>query len=251
MRIEQFLGLVSPQKGKKIIALATKHESGKTFYKYKSFDTVEAAAAAAQQLDAQEKETVFFGVNGFGDWYFDEAKNKNRIRTQKNVVACRSLYDDFDVSPAKNQKAREEGKPEPAYDTREEALAALVSLAQAIKLTPTITSSGGGYHCYFSLDEDIDVDVWNELSAMKRSISNHLGLRVDRAVDMDSSRILRPVGTHNKKKQNLRPVVAVKEGKAYPVEKVRAALTQYIEQNNVALVPVNNSKPKVKIPTLT
>jgi len=233
MRIEQFLGLVSPQNGKKIIAVATKHESGRTFFKYKSFDTVEQAAKAAQQLDNQG-ETVYFAVNGFGDWYLDEVKNKKRIRTQENVVACRSLYDDFDVGD-------EDGK----YAERKDALADIIRLAKALKLTPTITSSGGGYHAYFSFDEDVDVPVWEELSAMKRDITNHLGMKADRAVDMDSSRILRPVGTHNRKKDTPRPVEVVKEGKAYPVAKIREALTQYIEANDVKAAP-GTKKPAVK-----
>lgn len=227
----EFLDLVLPSEGNKIITLVKPLDNGNTYFKYKSYPTAEEAAKAAQFFD-EHGETVYFAVNSFGDWYYDEKKDKKRIRTQENVLYCRSLYDDFDVKP------EEDG----AYDTREEALADVIKLAKALQLTPTITSSGGGYHCYFSLDEDIDVDVWTELSAMKRDVTNHLRIKADRAVDMDSSRILRPVGTTNRKNGQERPVELVKLGKQYSVEKVRSVLQSYIQANNVEPAPTAKKK---------
>ena len=221
-----FLNLVVPASGNKILALVQTLDNGNTWFKYKSYPTAEEAAKAAQFFDSKE-ETVYFAVNAFGDWYHDESKGKKRIRTQENVVACRSLYDDFDVEVGDDKK----------YPTRAEALKDIIRFAQAVKLTPTITSSGGGYHCYFSLDADIPVGTWEELSAMKRDITTHLGLKADRAVDMDSARILRPVGAHNRKTGTPVPVEVVKQGKAYPVKKVREAFQAYIKENNVAPAP--------------
>lgn len=235
MGIQEFLKLVLPEVGNKVIALAKPTEGGKPRFNYKTYPTAEEAARAAQVFD-ERGETVYFAVNTFGDWYHDPEKDKRRIRTQENVVSCRSLFDDFDVDPDDPKK----------YDTRKEALADIIKLAQTIRLTPTITSSGGGYHCYFHLDQDIDVATWEELSSLKRDITGHLGLRTDRAVDMDSARILRPVGTHNRKNDMVRPVELVKEGKQYSVDKLRDTLQAYISANNVQPA-ATSSKGKNKI----
>ncbi len=229
MGIQQFLELVLPDSGAKIIALATPTGKGGVWFKYKKYDSAKDAALAAEFFDDQG-ETVYFAVNSFGDWYDDERKKKKRIRTQENVVACRSLFDDFDVG----------GDDKKKYATREEALADIVQLAKVLQLTPTITSSGGGYHCYFSLDEDVDAEVWKELSALKRDVTTHMGLKADRAVDMDSARILRPVGTHNRKTNPPVEVKLVKLGKQYPAETIREKLQGYIKDNDVQPAPTNN-----------
>ncbi len=140
------------------------------------------------------------------------------------------MYDDFDVGADDKKK----------YATRDDALADIVRLATVLKLTPTITSSGGGYHCYFSLDEDVTSDVWKELSALKRDVTTHLGLKADRAVDMDSARILRPVGTHNRKTNPPIEVKLVKLGKQYPVEIIRKKFHDYIKENAVQPAPTNS-----------
>lgn len=230
MNAEDFLKLVLPSEGNKIIALAVPGENGRTWFRYRKYSSATAAAHAAEQFDAQGQ-TVYFAVNGFGDWYHDEKKDRKRIRTQENVVACRSLYDDFDVDPDKDG----------AYDTREEALADVVKFANALRLHVTITSSGGGFHCYTSFDEDVDAAVWEELAALKRDITAHLKLKVDRAVDMDVSRILRPVGTHNRKTDNPRPVRVLKQGKQYPVEVVREKFHAFIKENKVAPAPTQRT----------
>jgi len=226
MGTQQFLELILPDAGSKLIAVATPTGKGGVWFKYKKYDSARDAALAAEFFDDQG-ETVYFAVNSFNDWYMDEQKGKKRIRTQDNVASCRSLYDDFDVGEGDSKK----------YTSRKEALADVVKLAQAVKLTPTITSSGGGYHCYFSLDADIELSVWEELSALKRDITTHMGIKADRAVDMDSARILRPVGTHNRKTNPPKEVTLVKEGKQYPLDVVRARMQDYIKENDVQPAP--------------
>jgi hypothetical protein len=231
MATQKFLQLVLPDNGIKVIALATPTKNGGAWFKYKTYDNIDEAAAAATVFD-DEGETVYFAVNSFNDWYLDEAKDKKRIRTQENVHSCRSLFDDFDVGSDDPKK----------YETRNEALADIIRLATVLKLTPTITSSGGGYHCYFSLDQDVDKKTWEQLSALKRDVTNHLGIKADRAVDLDSARILRPVGTHNRKTNPPKAVELVKEGKQYPINVIRGKLEKYIKENNVKPAPASKRK---------
>jgi len=227
MGVLDFLEHVLPAGGRKVLGVeAPKRDGSGTWVKFLDYPTTEAAAEAATQIDSSGK-TVFFAVNAFGDWYHCPKKNKMRVRTQENVVTCRSLFDDFDVDP------KEKGK----YDTREDAFADVIKLAKALKLTPTITSSGGGYHFYITLDQDVDAAEWLDLSGLKRDITAHLGLKVDRAVDMDVARILRPVGVHNRKYDPPRKVELLKQGKTYSVETVREAMENYIRANNVPPAP--------------
>lgn len=220
----EFMKLVLPNTGFPVLGLATKSPNGHIWYKFKKYNSIEEAAASAVRFDANG-ETVYFAVNTFNDWYFDEAKQKNRLRTQTNVHACRSLIEDFDVDPDKAG----------AFDTREEALAGIKTLAQAVKLKPTIVSSGGGYHLYFHMKEDVTADQWNHLSALKRDITSYLGVKVDAAVSTDVSRILRPVGTHNRKTDPPRPVELVMEGKVYAYASIERALERFISDNNVPI----------------
>ena len=93
MATQKFLQLVLPDNGIKVIALATPTKNGGAWFKYKTYDNIDEAAAAATVFD-DEGETVYFAVNSFNDWYLDEAKDKKRIRTQENVHSCRSLFAD-------------------------------------------------------------------------------------------------------------------------------------------------------------
>jgi len=193
------------------------------WFKNKDYDTIEAAAAAAKQYDLTDAQ-VYIAVNTFNGWYTND-DGKKQIRTQGNVAACRALYDDFDADLKKAT----------AYDTKEEALAGVIQLAKALRLTPTIVDSGGGYHSYIHFDEDISEDTWNELSLLKRRVTTHLGIKADRSVDKDSARVLRPVGCTNKKKDYATPlqVTLLKQGKTYSVDKVREVLLAFIDDNDV------------------
>ena len=221
MDTQEFLRLVLPKGGIKVLATPTTR-NGYSSWTYSTYQSIQAMAEAALQMDAAGTQ-VYFAVHGYGDWYADPDTGKQRLRTQDNVVACRSLYDDFDVDPDNPKK----------YPDRSAALADVIRLARAVKLTPTITSSGGGYHCYFHLEEDVSPEAWLALSAIKRDITSHLGLKVDHAVDMDSARILRPIGTHNRKLETPRQVTLERAGKRYSVGALSTKLRDYVQENNV------------------
>ena len=223
----EFLKLVLPSQGQVVLGLMQQRDDGsRPWFKWKNYPSAEEAARAAKFFD-EKGETVYYGVNSFGDWYDDEKTGKRRIRTQENVVASRALFDDFDVDVKKKD----------AYDSREDAIADVKRLFGELRLTPTIVDSGGGFHTYIHLDEEIDADEWNELTLLKRDVMKHLAIKFDTAVDTDVSRILRPVGMHNRKYDPPRPVRLLKEGKRYSVSKVREVLQAYIRDNNVAPAP--------------
>jgi hypothetical protein len=240
MNTLDFLRWVLPTSGNVVLGLPKTASHGGTWWDHKYFDGIEAAAETAEKLDAAGT-TVYFAVHRFGPEYqeldsegngkLDKKGNPKMVmRKQGNVVAARAIYDDYDVKPGKDRH----------YQSKKEALDDIVKLSRALKLTPTVVDSGGGYHAYYHFDEDIDEGTWDELAAMKRDVTTHLAMMVDSMVNCDSARVLRPVGLHNRKYDTPLKVKLIKQGKQYSVDKVRSVLQTYIQENNVTPAPTRN-----------
>jgi len=186
MDTESFFRRVLPSGGLKILAeLVQIPGRDKPGWRYTTYESLAAMAEAVAQLDAKRR-TIYHACNGYGDWYEEEVKGKvkRRIRTQRNVVACRSLYDDIDI-----------GKPG-CYATKKEAAGEVLRFCKEYSLpVPMMVSSGGGLHLYWSFEEDVTPQEWLELSTLKRAATRAFGLKVDPSCDMDLARVLRPVGS--------------------------------------------------------
>lgn len=190
MNTEQFLRLVLPSMGLKVLAeLVMSKDREKPGWRYTTFQSFEAMAQAALQIDAEGR-TVYHACSSFGDWYFDAKKQKRRLRTQANVVACRSLYDDIDVGKADT------------YATRKEAVAAIKQFIAATQMpAPYVIASGGGLHLYWPFDTDVTQEDWQRVANKKRLVTRHFGLKIDTSCDLDPARVLRPVGTTWRKQE--------------------------------------------------
>ena len=71
MDTKEFLKAVLPRGGLKVLAVPKPYEIGgkqRTGWKYRTYDNVYEMAGAAEQLDAAG-DTVYFAVQGYGDWY--------------------------------------------------------------------------------------------------------------------------------------------------------------------------------------
>lgn len=219
LNTEQFLRLTTPSEGLKILAEQISVPGrDKPGWRYTTYQSIEQMAEAALQLDAKGG-TIYHACNGFGDWHPHPKKpGKKQIRDQGNVVACRSLYDDIDV-----------GKPG-CYATRKEAVKAIITFVKASKLPePLIVSSGGGLHLYWPFNRDLTPQEWQRLANKKRLITKHFGLKVDPAVDIDSARILRPVGS-TWRKRGQRTVRCLHEGAISDPDDFDALLNDCIER---------------------
>jgi len=233
MGTAEFLRAVTPCTGHKIIAELVPHPSRpKPGWKYHCFESYDAAAAKALELDQQGK-TVYFACNGYGDWYFDEKKQKNRLRTAVNVVACRALYDDIDVA-----------KPG-CYATRKEAGEALKEFLAASGLpAPLVIYSGArGLHLYWPFNRDLTPQDWVRLSKKKRSVMDHAGLKIDAAVTTDLARVLRPVGATWRKEDAIKVTAKLVKG-PFTVEGIEATLDSYIYKNKLIPPPNPNEVPE-------
>ncbi len=223
MNTEQFFRLTIPHQGLKILAeLVVDPERDKPGWRYQTFESHAQMAEAAQQLDAAGH-TIYHACNGYGGWHPHPKKpGRRQIRDQGNVVACRSLYDDIDV-----------GKPG-AYTTRKEAFSALRDFLRKTKLPlPMVVASGAGFHVYWLFSRDVTPQEWQRMADKKRLITTHFGLKIDPACDLDSARVLRPVGT-TWRKDGERTVECVFEGVATDPDQFDAMLDDCIAQHKIA-----------------
>ncbi len=229
MNTEQFLRLITPSQGLKILAEQISAPGrDKPGWRYTTYQSIEQMAEAALQLDAKGG-TIYHACNGYGDWHPHPKKpGKQQIRDQGNVVACRSLYDDIDV-----------GKPG-CYATRKEAAAALKAFIKISRLpVPCVIASGGGLHLYWPFDRDVAPQDWQRMAEKKRLITKHFGLKIDTACDTDLARVLRPVGTTWRKKED-RTVTCVAEGATTSPDQFEALLDDCIALRKIE-VPASKS----------
>jgi len=104
------------------------------------------------------------------------------------------------------------------YTTKKSAADALIKFLQSTGLdalgTPWIVDSGGGLHCYWPLNDELPVAVWQPVAENLKRLCKQEGFVIDMAVSADAARILRVPGTMNNKKKyaSPRPVRIVQKG---------------------------------------
>lgn len=171
----KFFNQLWPEEGRRCIAI--KFEKG---FKNLFFDSTEEAIDQINKLNKQGAD-VYHACFTF---------EKRGSRKQENALATRAFWFDIDVR---------EGKSEHYY-TKREALENIVAFNKAIGKFPlAIIDSGGGYHAYFFMFEDISSDVWKNISGRLREAAKEFNLYVDHSRTSDQSSTLRPPGTVNTK----------------------------------------------------
>lgn len=118
---------------------------------------------------------------------------KVKKRTQDNVHKLKCFWVDLDC------KGKNDGTD---YADQKEAITDLRRFSDETGLPmPTIINSGYGVHAYWVLTNSITKDEWVEAAGKFRSTLDSHGVRHDSSCTTDCARILRPVGTFNKKPQ--------------------------------------------------
>jgi hypothetical protein len=214
----EFLRSVWPSTG--IYCLATPRNTGG--WRHWKYDAIDEAAAAA--LSMARGTDVYFAVHTLIEKEVPHATEPGRMQTrvQRNMSEARALFFDLDV-----------GEGEHKYADQAAALAGLIQFCKDTSLPrPTITSSGGGLHVYWTLSDPLDSNgAWRDQATHLRQLAQHYGLRIDVKRTTDTASVLRVVGTFNwKDKANPRPVRLLVPGEATAtgvfVKLVADALTQ-------------------------
>lgn len=177
------------------------------------FTGYDEAVARIAALDAQADTTVYYAVGKHRDNHeIDPSTGRKKIRRTKATASWfRSLAVDIDIGDKHTYKNQRDG------------WRALNTARQAIGLPiPLVVSSGYGLHCYWPLTQDIPATTWEKVSIMLRlALADH-GVEIDTSKVHDTSMVLRPVGTHNKKKTPWVEVQCMHDAGPYDVSELAA-----------------------------
>lgn len=150
------------------------------------YDTIDELVAGTEKYTINEA-GWYFGTNGF---------DGSGSRKQENVIAARSLRLDLDCGAEKVEKHG----PDKVYDDQRTALAHIVEFIKWSGIKPTmLVDSGGGWHIYYSFEEDFaTMALWRNCAEKLKHLCRGFGLKIDPSVTLDEARVLRPVGALHK-----------------------------------------------------
>ncbi|MDE2022527.1 MAG: DUF927 domain-containing protein [Patescibacteria group bacterium] len=154
-------------------------------------------------------------------------------RRGDNAAFVRSIWMDIDVDPENPEK----------YESQAAAVAGLARFLQDAKLPPPwVVNSGGGVHCYWVFDEDVEASRAKVAATLVKRLAHHFGFRIDPSRTADMASILRPVGCLNRKYDPMRVVEAKLTGATYEFGTLFAA----IESAASPLPKIESKKKKLK-----
>ena len=178
-----------------------KEEGG---FKHRWFEDIAEAVQNIKALDAQGR-TIYLAQAAF-------ASQDNR--KQENVKSIKAFWLDIDCG---------KGKP---YADQGTGCSAVKTLVRGSGLPyPAIVRSGNGLYAYWFLQEELPEATWKGVAKLLKETLTAYGFEADPARTADSSSVLRPPGTTNRKDPlNPKPVNIIKDSEPIPFETFRTAL---------------------------
>ena len=147
--------------------------------RHRWFQDIDEAAKTAHQQD-EMRNTVYHACSSF---------TTTANRKMPNAAFVKSIWLDLDVGEGVNK-----------FPNRLIAATALKTfIAKHTLPTPLIVDSGGGFHCYFAFDEQVEVPRAQGVARLLKSLAIHDQFKIDPSRTADFSSVLRPVGTRNLK----------------------------------------------------
>jgi len=229
-----FLRRVWPEDG--YYCLAKPHPDG--YFTHRSFGSIQEAHDAALAMDSMQFDVYFTIAALKQPKVFDPAKNDGkggyRYRTKANISSLKAVFFEADVLRPDELEEASEAELARKYTSREEALSSTKKFcAQLGWPTPTVVSSGWGFHFYWMLDTAVDPAGYEVLVRKLKLLAKHFKYKLDQSA-LDISRVFRVPGTHNYKvADDPRPVRILKEGSARSYEELLAAVDRTLEERNI------------------
>jgi hypothetical protein len=205
MDTKTFLESILPTQGLYFLAIMQKGYAGAA---HKSFESIEEMAQAIERNKDKPHVTLYHACASFREPFVLSPAGKKEYRVRRNCSHAKSFWLDIDVGPEKAEQRK-------GYGSKGEAAKELGRFcAESGFPSPLVVDSGGGLHCYWPLTEDIPISRWRAMATNFEQVLQRRNLFVDDSATSDSSRVLRPVGTYNRKDpQNPRKVKARTAGK--------------------------------------
>ena len=182
-----FLAAVLPSSGVYCVAEFTTPKKEHIFV-----NSIDEVLNAANKLAANKSDAYFALAN------FSTSEN----RTADNAKSVKALFMDLDIGESKNGKKKYADK-QLAADGFQKFLTdtGMAELGQ-----PIVVSSGGGFHIYWPLDEEVEIAQWKPVAENFKRLCNQEELHIDYNVPADAARVLRVPGTFNFKEKDPREV---------------------------------------------
>ena len=184
----------------------------------------------------EELSEKILSYSGDGDLYFATATYKEfttsskGCRTIKNFGFAKTLWTEFDIREDKDD----------CYDTFEQCIAGVGELRSKLGFPePTVVSSGGGIHVYWTLTDAISLEEWRLASNALIQCARHMHVLIDVAGTNKPTQIFRPPNSINTKYDE--PVVVSWTGVDTSYETLMGGLNGYVVNNSLV---ANNHKVK-------
>jgi hypothetical protein len=200
MDTKTFLEAILPTQGLYFLAIMQKGRPGAA---HKSFESIAEMADSIERNKDKENIALYHACASFREPFVIDKNGKKEYRVRRNCAYAKSFWLDIDVGPEKAEQRK-------GYASKRDAATALGKFCTESGFpAPVVIDSGGGIHCYWPLTEDIPISQWRGLANDFERVLQRRGLFVDDSATSDSSRVLRPVGTFNRKQpENPREVKA-------------------------------------------
>jgi len=184
----EFLQTILPEDGVKYLVTISQDGGWVKHYPYTDF---QAMADAVAEFDANAVQ-VYHACSSYFEPYI-EVDGKKKYRLPANQNRAKAFWIDLDCGEEKAAESK-------GYLTKKDAAVALQKFCAEVKLpAPLLVDSGNGLHAYWVLTKPIKSETWNKIAARLKDITTHHGLFADVTATADFARILRPVGSTNKK----------------------------------------------------
>ena len=186
---------------------------------HRFFDNIPALIAHIKQQDAAGH-----------TMYVAQATYKTPAnRKTENAAYVRNFWMDVDCGTEKFEQT-----PTKAYPTQQEACVAIKAFAKVIGLPlPTVVNSGNGLYSHWLIDEDVPADKWKVLATILKDVAHAAGFKQDPSRTSDTSSVLRPAGTTNRKRGESRPVKILHLSEPLPLQLFIAKLEAAAKKHKV------------------
>lgn len=229
MNTLEFVSRILPEQGVFYLAVIT--PDGRTAHK--AYTSHEKLAAEALILDKKDA-SVYHACAAYKEPFIDGVKRQYRV--QANQLAAKAFWVDIDCGEEKAAQGK-------GYATKKEGARAILAFCKVVGLPdPMLVSSGNGIHAYWPLVEAIPPTRWVINADALKAALKAKNVLVDAGVTADFARILRPIGTTNKKHAERKAVQLIRDAADTHIDDFERILLNYVSDNHINVDPPEYDK---------
>jgi hypothetical protein len=201
-----------------------------------------ASNIPCSDFDAMGKLLRHSDLGGYDAYHACASFKDSTTRKAWNAKSLKALFLDLDCSEDKAESKQ-------GYATKLDALKALKAFYRSVGLpSPIIVDSGGGIHAYWPFKVAVPAADWKNVARILKALCKTLGLLTDPVVTADAARILRPVGSYNRKYDHPRRVVLLRDAECEDFGRIKAIIDNAANRLGTVSVRMNGPAKDVERP---